>query len=296
MSPLDTYEDFVENFLAVPVIKGEKTPSEKFPGAVNTYTIETMTQDRKALQGGTSHFLGQNFAKSCEIKFRDVDSEVRYAWTTSWGATTRLIGAMVMSHGDDDGLVLPPLVASFQIVILPVIHKEETKKEVLSYCHALAGQLRHVQYGGVPLRVIVDEREMRGGDKLWGWVKKGIPLRIEVGPRDIANNQLPMARRDRGHKENRLLSREELLSTVAEELDAIQKGLLEKAKAFRSAHMKKIDTKEEFYAFFTPKNADQEIASCRSDSRHRRRCGPPSSAPCKSRSSARPRSPAARRC
>lgn len=257
MRMLDIYEDFVENFLAVPVIKGEKTPSEKFPGAVNTYSIETMTQDRKALQGGTSHFLGQNFAKSSEIKFRDVDSEVRYAWTTSWGVTTRLIGAMVMSHGDDDGLVLPPLVASSQIVILPVIHKEETKQQVLSYCHALAGQLRHIQYGGMPLRVIVDEREMRGGDKLWSWVKKGIPLRIEVGPRDIANNQLPLGRRDRGHKENRLVSKEELLSTVTEELDAIQKGLLAKARAFRDTHMHKIDTKEEFYAFFTPKNADQ---------------------------------------
>ncbi len=257
MKMLDIYADFVENFLAVPVIKGEKTPSEKFPGAVNTYTIEAMTQDRKALQGGTSHFLGQNFAKASEIKFRDVDSQVRYAWTTSWGVTTRLIGAMVMTHGDDDGLILPPLVASSQIVLLPVIHKEETKKEVLAYCHALAKDLRQIQYGGVPLRVIVDERELRGGDKLWSWVKKGIPLRIEVGPRDIANNQLPVTRRDRGHKESQLFSREALLESVALELDAMQKALLEKAREFRSSHIKKIETKEEFYAFFTPKNSEQ---------------------------------------
>ncbi len=256
MRMLDIYTDFVEHYLAIPVIQGEKTPSERFPGAVDTYTIETMTQDRKALQGGTSHFLGQNFAKASGIEFRDVDSELRYAWTTSWGTTTRLIGAMVMTHGDDDGLVLPPLVASDQIVILPVIHKEETRHEVLSYCHALAGELRHLHYGKQPLRVRVDEREMRGGDKLWSWVKKGVPVRIEVGPRDMASNQLPLARRDKGHKETQLFSREALLAEVVGILDAIQTGLLERARAFRSEHMKRIDTKEEFYAFFTPKNTE----------------------------------------
>src|SRR5581483_9716206 len=198
---LETYAHFAEKYLALPVIKGEKTPSERFPGAVNTYTIEMMMQDRKAPQGGTSHFLGQNFAKASDIKFRDIDGEVRHAWTTSWGATTRLIGAMVMAHSDDDGLIVPPRVATSHIVILPVIHKEETKKDVLSYCHSLAGELRHVNYEGRPLNVIVDDREMRGGDKLWSWVKKGVPMRIEVGPRDIAANRLPIARRDRGHRD-----------------------------------------------------------------------------------------------
>jgi prolyl-tRNA synthetase len=256
MRMLETYTNFLEKYLAIPVIKGEKTPGEKFPGAVNTYTLETMAQDRKALQGCTSHFLGQNFAKASDIKFRDVDGEVRHAWTTSWGATTRLIGAMVMSHSDDDGLVLPPRVASSHIVILPIIHKEETKTEVLSHCHLLAGQLRHLHYEGRGLNVIVDEREMRGGDKMWSWIKKGVPLRIEIGPRDIAANKLPVARRDRGHKEITHQSKEELLATVLGQLEDIQQNLFNRAKKFRDSHIKQIDSKEEFYAYFTPKNLE----------------------------------------
>ncbi len=148
MQMLDVYERFVQDYLAVPLIKGEKPPSERFPGAEATYTIEAMMQDRKALQSGTSHFLGQNFAKAFDIKFRDVDGETRHVWTTSWGSTTRLIGAMIMTHGDDNGLCLPPRVASAQIVLLPIIHKEETKAEVLRYCHALAAELRKVHYAG----------------------------------------------------------------------------------------------------------------------------------------------------
>lgn len=253
---LDVYAHFVEKYLAVPVIKGEKTPSEKFPGAVNTYAIETMTQDRKAVQAGTSHFLGQNFAKASQIKFRDVDGEVRHGWTTSWGSSTRLIGALIMAHSDDDGLVLPPRIASAQIVLLPVIHKEETKATVLAYCHSLAGQLRHLHYQGHPLNVMVDESEARGGDKVWSWIKKGVPIRIEVGPRDIDANLLPVARRDRAHRDFSRQSREELLATILDQLEDMQSAIFEKAKTFRAAHTRKIETKDEFYDFFTPKNAE----------------------------------------
>lgn len=254
---LDIYTEFAEKTLAIPVIKGEKTEKERFPGAVSTYTIEMMMQDRKALQGGTSHFLGQNFAKGSNIKFRDAQGGEQFVWTTSWGMTTRMIGALVMTHSDDDGLILPPKIAMSQIVILPVIHKEETKKEVMGYCHSLAGELRHVLYDGKPLSVFVDEREMGGGDKLWSWVKKGVPLRLEIGPRDMAAGNVTVARRDRAPRETQQLSRQELVSTVTNILDEIQTGLFERAKTFRDQHVKKIDSKEEFYAFFTPKNAEK---------------------------------------
>ncbi len=253
---LHVYEEFARKFMAIPFIMGEKTPGERFPGAVATYCIEGMMQDRKALQGGTSHFLGQKFAKAAGIKFNDVDGKESLAWTTSWGMTTRLIGAMIMIHGDDDGLVMPPRIASAHIVLIPIIHKEETKQEVLGYCHGLAGELRHIMYEGKALNVIVDERDMRGGDKTWNWVKRGIPMRIEIGPRDIASDSLGIARRDRPHRDLNKQTRQELLTSVIDQLEEMQTGLYEKALAFRNSHIHKIDSKEAFYAFFTPKNKE----------------------------------------
>lgn len=251
---LDVYTQFAHDFLAIPVIKGEKTASERFPGAVSTYCIEAMMQDRKALQAGTSHFLGQNFAKASQILFQDPQGESQFAWTTSWGVTTRLIGALVMTHSDDDGLILPPKIASSQIVLLPVIHKEEKREEVLNYCRSLAEELRGLAYAGRSLEVIIDTRDLRGGEKLWSWIKKGIPIRIEVGPRDIEQDLLPLSRRDCPHREKKTFSKQGLLSSIRDILDSIQDTLLQRALDFRNTHTHKIDTKEDFYAFFTPKN------------------------------------------
>jgi prolyl-tRNA synthetase len=257
MKMLGVYEDFARNTLAIPVICGEKTPSERFPGAISTFTIEAMMQDRKALQCGTSHFLGQNFAKASQIQYRDKESNMQYAWTTSWGLTTRLIGALIMTHSDDDGLIMPPRIAASHIVLIPVVHKEETRADVMSYVQSLCKDLKQLTYAGCPLHVTIDDRDMRGGDKTWHWIKKGIPLRLEIGPRDIAADRLGLARRDKAHKELTFLSRAELLADISSVLDDMQNSLLQKAESFRDAHIHKIDSKEEFYAFFTPKNAEQ---------------------------------------
>ncbi len=251
---LRVYQDFAKDYLAIPVIAGEKTPSERFPGAVATYTIEAMMQDRKALQSGTSHFLGQSFAKASNISFRAADGSTQFVWTTSWGLTTRMIGALVMTHSDDDGLVLPPRIASSHITIIPIIHKEETKEEVLSYCKNLAYDLKQISYYGRKLDVILDDKDMRGGEKAWAWIKKGVPIRIEVGPRDIAANKLCLLRRNRPHKEALVLSKEECLEKMSELLDEIHEDLYQKALNFLHTHTRKIDSKEEFYKFFTPKN------------------------------------------
>ncbi len=244
---LEIYSDFCHQFLAMPVIRGEKTESERFPGAVNTYTIEAMTQDRKALQSGTSHFLGQNFSKSCGIQFRNEAGEQEYGWTTSWGATTRLIGGMIMTHSDDDGLVLPPRIASAHLAIIPIIHGEETTSRVMQFCEELSSRLKKISYQGEPLKVILDAREMRGGEKNWDWIKKGIPLRLEVGLREIEAGKLQVARRDRPHKETFPFVEGEVVMLLEE----IQSHLLAKASAFRDLHTHTFKTKSEFYNFFS---------------------------------------------
>lgn len=253
---LQVYVDFARDCLAIPVIAGEKTAQERFPGAEITYTIEAMMQDRKALQSGTSHFLGQNFAKSCGIQFQNVAGQLEYAWTTSWGTTTRMIGALIMTHSDDDGLVLPPRVASSHLVIIPIVHNEESKAAIFAYCDELSREIRSSHYHGNPVKVIVDKRDLRGGEKAWSWIKKGIPLRLEIGPREMEAQQFQLARRDRGHKDTLSISREELAKKIPGILDEIQKSLLNKALQFRQQHTVKIDDKKQFYDFFTAKNEE----------------------------------------
>ena len=252
---LEVYADFAENVMAVPVITGEKTAAERFPGADATFAIEAMMQDRKALQAGTSHFLGQNFAKSSGIKYLSAEGKEEYAWTTSWGVSTRLVGGLIMTHSDDDGLVLPPRIAPAHVVIIPVTPKEETRAAVLDYCLDIKQALEAQQYMGERVRVEFDDRDMRGGEKVWGWVKKGIPVRIEVGPRDMQNDSVFVARRDRAPKDKQSIGREAFVSGIPALLDDIQAALLAKAKQFRKAHTKEIRTEAEFVAFFTPKNA-----------------------------------------
>ena len=261
MKMLEVYADFAENWMAMPVIKGEKTEGERFPGAVKTFCIESMMQDRKALQAGTSHFLGQNFAHASEIKFSDQNGAVAYAWTTSWGVSTRLVGGMIMTHADDDGMVMPPRLAPAHVVIIPVTHKPETAQAVLEYCNRLAADLRKIQYAGRTVEVEIDARDIRGGDKSWQWIKRGIPLRVEVGPRDMEQDSVFMARRDRAHKEKVSLKREEFAATVTTILEDMQSGLYARAKAHREQNTRRIDTRADFDAFFGAKaDADEDAA------------------------------------
>jgi prolyl-tRNA synthetase len=250
---LGVYETFVEGSLALPVIKGEKSESERFPGAVNTYCVEAMMQDRKALQAGTSHFLGQNFARASDIKYQSAREKEEYAWTTSWGVSTRLIGAMIMAHSDDNGLVLPPRIASSHVVFMPIAKKPEDKSLVMEFTESLARELRAVRYGHRNIMVEVDDRDV--GARGWDWIKKGIPLRVEIGPRDIAENAVFVGRRDRSPRDKESIPRDEFVKRVVPMLDDIQKNLFDRALRFREAHTVRIDTKGDFYAFFTAKNS-----------------------------------------
>ena len=257
MRMLAVYADFAENWLAVPVIQGEKTAGERFPGADHTFCIEAMMQDRKALQAGTSHFLGQNFAKASDIKFLDSQGVQQHAWTTSWGSSTRLIGSLIMTHSDDDGLVLPPKVAPSHVAIIPIFRNEEDKPRVLEYCNAVARELRAQRFGDRAINVIVDTREERGGDKVWNWIKKGVPLRLEIGPRDMEKDALFVGRRDRAPKDKQAVPRAEFVANIAATLQSIQDSLLERARAFRDRHTQRIDSKEAFYEYFAaPKVAE----------------------------------------
>src|SRR5213082_227207 len=230
---LEIYARFAREHLAVPVFTGAKSESEKFPGAVETLTLEAMVQDRKAIQAGTSHFLGQNFAKASGIQFQNREGKQEFGWTTSWGMTTRMVGPLVMMHGDDDGVVLPPRIAPTQIVILPVTAKEETRAAVLEACDKLAMRLRESRYADFPVEVLVDRRDLGGGVKNWEWIKKGVPLRVDIGPRDLESAKVTMSRRDQAMKMKESMSTQEFVSHSAEVLDSIQRSLLERAKKFR---------------------------------------------------------------
>ena len=254
---LNVYATFAQDCCAIPVVRGKKSESEKFPGAVDTLSIEAMVQDRKAIQAGTSHFLGQNFAKASGIQFQNREGKQEFGWTTSWGMTTRMVGTVVMMHGDDDGLVLPPCIAPTQIVILPITPKAETRARVLDSCDALALQLRGKYFGKAPLEVEVDKRDIGGGAKNWDWIKKGVPIRVEIGPRDLEKNSVEVSRRDQPIKSKESMSTQEFAAQAPEMLMSIQKNLYDRAQKFQEEHTRVIESKKEFYDFFTAKNASK---------------------------------------
>ncbi|MGD2186818.1 MAG: proline--tRNA ligase [Desulfobacterales bacterium] len=253
---LDVYTACVEDYLAMPVIQGRKSPSERFPGAVDTLSIEAMMQDRKALQAGTSHFLGQNFARASEIKFQSAAETEEYAWTTSWGTSTRLIGGLIMSHGDDDGIILPPKIASAHVVLLPIIREAKDRKLVMEFTDKLARELKDVSYHHRRIDVEIDDRDI-GGARGWDWIKKGIPLRVEIGPRDISENSVYVGRRDKAPDEKSAYKRDQFVAEITRILDEMQETLFQRALTFRNEHTVEIEDKKTFYEYFTPKHKNK---------------------------------------
>ncbi|KKR29204.1 MAG: Proline-tRNA ligase [candidate division CPR2 bacterium GW2011_GWD2_39_7] len=236
---IGVYKKFAEDYLAMPVISGFKSESEKFAGAVYTTTVEAMMQDGKALQSGTSHMLGQNFAKAFDVKFSDSDGKEQYAWQTSWGLSTRIIGGLIMTHSDDKGLVLPPKIAPVQAVIVPIWDNEEDKKAVMSKTKEMADSLRDQS-----ITIHIDDREGRPGPKFYEWEKKGVPVRIEIGPKDVAKNTVVVVRRDTGEKE--FVSDERIGIYANDLLETIQNDLYKKALDFRSNNTHITDDWDEF--------------------------------------------------
>ena len=242
---LDIYTDFAVNDAAIPVIPGRKSIAERFAGADQTYSIEAMMGDGKALQAGTSHNLGQNFAKAFEIRYLDKNGALQHCWTTSWGLSTRFIGAIIMVHGDDQGLILPPRLAPHQVVIVPIFKTDEEKAQVFECAQKLRADLLAANF-----RVIVDLREGTSpGFKFNDWEMRGVPLRIEIGPKDLAKNSVVLARRDLPGKPGKsFVSQDGLAPAVGQVLEAIQKALFDRALAFRTANTKEPKNYEEFKA------------------------------------------------
>lgn len=233
----DVYKSLAEDYMAIPVIPGTKSESEKFAGAETTYTIEAMMQDGKALQAGTSHVLGESFTKAFDVKFLDSNGQEKHVRSTSWGASTRLIGALIMTHSDDNGLVLPPNIAPIQVVIVPVWSKDQDKEKVVTKCTEIEGELRNLG-----IKTKIDARDLRPGPRFFEWEKKGVPIRIEIGPRDIENAQMVVVRRDTLEKQT---TKEEDAASIKSLLDQIQANLFQKAKNFRDEQTKEVETYEE---------------------------------------------------
>lgn len=239
---MNVYADFAERYMAMPVIKGVKSESEKFAGAESTYCIEAMMQDGKALQAGTSHFLGQNFAKAFDVKFATKDGGLDHVWGTSWGVSTRLMGALIMAHSDDRGLVLPPKLAPIQVVIVPIFKSEEELAEIRAKALEIVDQLDEI---GISVKF--DDRDTyKPGWKFAEYELKGVPLRLGIGPRDLKNKTVEMARRDDFSKTLVNFETEDLIGKIKETLDEIQSSIYQKAKSFTEEKTTAVDSWEEF--------------------------------------------------
>lgn len=236
---LGVYRDFSENYLAIPVIEGLKTETEKFAGALRTYSIEGMMQDGKALQMGTSHNLGQNFSKPFNIKFLDEDNNLKYAWQTSWGLSTRVIGALIMAHSDDKGLVFPPRIAPVKVVLIPVLNTGGSNDEILKKTEEFAEKINKE---GIETKI--DKRDERLGEKHYYWEKRGVPIRVEIGPKELEKNNVTLVRRDTGDKET--VSQEELIEKIPVVLQEMQNHLFTKALEFRDKNTREVNSWEEF--------------------------------------------------
>jgi prolyl-tRNA synthetase len=231
---LEVYRSFAEDALAMPVVAGEKPPHERFPGAESTFSIEAMMQDGKALQAGTAHYLGTNFSRAQNIRYQSEQGDLAYAHTTSWGVTTRLVGAVVMTHGDDDGLRLPPIIAPRQIVLVPIVRDRPEDASVVEYCESLASQLRAGSALGEPIRALADLKAGRPVDKRWNWIKRGVPIVCEIGARDVASGSVTLIRRDQARQGEKIgfssLGRAEFVQRASALLAEVQSALHSQAR------------------------------------------------------------------
>ncbi len=253
---LEVYREFAETCLAMPVVAGEKPEHERFPGADATYSIEAMMQDGKALQAGTSHFLGQTFSKAQNIRFQDAEGQFAHAWTTSWGVSTRMIGGVIMVHGDDDGLCLPPAIAPQQVVIIPMLRDAPEDEALIAYCRMVAKNLAGIVALGEPVRVLVDTKSVKASTKRWNWVKKGAPLIVEIGGRDMVAGNVSMIRRDQlygdgGKLASTVVAHAEFAAHVPEWLQSIQSALFDQAATRRDAAIRPATSWAEVEAHFT---------------------------------------------
>jgi prolyl-tRNA synthetase len=264
MRALEMYRAFAEDYLALPVIAGEKPENERFPGAVSTFSIEAMMQDGKALQAGTSHYLGTHFAEAQNIRYQDNEGGMTLAHTTSWGVSTRLIGGVIMTHGDDDGLRTPPAVAPRQIVVVPMLRGKPEDEELKAYCASLASELNRLGVFGAPLRAHVDMKDARPADKRWDWVRRGAPIICEIGPRDAAGGQVTFIKRNALREGERIkshtLARADFIAQAAGLLETTQQELFAEAKARLDANVKDgISTFADLEAYFGAEDVDGEF-------------------------------------